>query len=168
MEYWSELQNYQSLRRLLELASARTSTCWRFCFGSTLSNVVYRVKQEYSSRFSELLARYPAVFVSLDLGHHVYFQEAVVRYLDFSTPGRAVSAIAFICFVLDRWSAQTRLSPGYTLDYLTMSLWRAMLRKRRVSGFSPARPPHGLDPVLEESELEEEENPRAGLDPPAE
>lgn len=91
----------------------------------------------------------------------------MIKNLDFSSPGRTVSGLAFICFILDQWSAQTHLSEGYTLDYMTMALWRTLLRRKRVLGCSPAQPPHGLDPVREEEE-DEEENLRAGLDPQTE
>lgn len=164
MEFWSELQSYESLRHLLELASARTSSCWRFLFGSTLASVVYRAKEEYSDQFASLLAHNPGIFASLNLGHHSFFNEIVIRNLDFSSPGRTVSGLAFICYLLDKWSAQTQLSGGYTLDYMTMALWRTLLRRRRVLDSSRALHPRGLSPVREE----DEENPRAGLDPPTE
>lgn len=172
MELFQELRDYNNLRRLLELASDRTYSCWRFFFGTTLSNLIYRVKREQASEFAQLLANVPGVLVSLDLGHHSFFQEKIVRNLTFSSPGRTVASIAFISYILDKWSSSSRLSWGYTLDYMAISLWRVLVRRRRVCSYLPARPLPDLDRVVEEEQQQEEEedneNPRAGLDPPRE
>ncbi|WGH00113.1 E1B 19K [Human mastadenovirus G] len=167
MDLLGNLREFEVVRRLLELASDKTSRLWRFWFGSTLSSVVYRVKKEQEGQFSRLLADIPGVFVALDLGHHSLFQEKIVRSLTFSSPGRTVVSAAFITYILDQWSSSgSHLSWDYMLDYLAMALWRAMLRKR-VCIYSRAQPPR-LDRVVEEDEPNETENLRAGLDPPME
>ncbi|AUG71697.1 E1B 19K [simian adenovirus 58] len=166
MDLLKELRDFDVVRQLLESASDKTSKFWRFCFGSTLSNVVYRVKKEQAEQFSRLLAEIPGVFVALDLGHHALFQEKVIKSLTFSSPGRVVTSLAFICHLLDKWSSDSHLSWNYMLDYLSMAVWRAMLRKR-VCIYLRAQPPR-LDRVEEEDEPVETDNPRAGLDPPVE
>ncbi|AGK27161.1 E1B 19K [Simian mastadenovirus C] len=158
------LSDYEVLRKLLETACEKNRSCWRFFFGSTLSNVVHRVKREHSEEFSRLVADVPGLFVSLDLGHHSYFQEKIVKGLVFESTGRTVVSVAFICFLLDKWSSDSHLSWDYMLDYMTMALWRALLRRRRACIYLPVQPQQGLERVEEE----EEENPRAGVDPPLE
>ncbi|AFD21999.1 E1b 19K protein [Simian adenovirus A1285] len=180
MDLRAELQTFESTRRLVELCSNRSSWFGRFLFGSTLCRVVRQVKEEYQSEFEHILSNCPGLFVSLDLGHHTVFQEKIVKALDFSSPGRAVAAIAFAAFLLDRWNAQTQLSPGYTLDYISLQLWRFWLR-RRVYNYSRGLPPLGLASVAEERSEEskpevnpeaqgeaKEETLRSGLDPPVE
>lgn len=167
MDLLGDLREFGVVRRLLELASDRTSKFWRFCFGSTLSNVLYRVKKEQETQFARLLADTPGVFVALDLGHHSLFQEKIIKNLTFTSPGRTVASAAFITYILDQWSnSGSHLSWEYMLDYMSMALWRAMLR-RRVCIYLRAQPPR-LDRVEEEDEPGETENLRAGLDPPTE
>ncbi|AUG71723.1 E1B 19K [Rhesus adenovirus 59] len=167
MDLLGNLREFDVVRRLLELASDKTSRLWRFWFGSTLSSVVYRVKREQEAQFARLLAETPGVLVALDLGHHSLFQEKIIRNLTFSSPGRTVASAAFITYILDQWSnSDSHLSWEYMLDYMAMALWRAMLR-RRVCIYLRAQPPR-LDRVVEENEPEETENLRAGLDPPVE
>ncbi|AIK20550.1 E1B 19K [Simian adenovirus ch1] len=139
MELEAVLQSYQSIRQLLQHTSRNTSGFWRYLFGSTLSKVVHRVKEDYRNEFENILAGCPGLLASLDLCHHSIFQEKVVRSLDFSSAGRTVASIAFLVTVLDKWSQASQLSWDYMLDYMTMQLWRAWLT-RRVCIYSLARP----------------------------
>lgn len=185
MDLYESLENLSSLRRLLEEASDRTSYFWRFLCGSPLSRFIYRVKREHRAEFDELLEHLPGLFDSLNLGHRLLLEERLFPQLDFSSPGRLCSALAFAVHLLDRWNGQTLLSPGYTLDFLTLSLWKLGIRKgRKLYGRLVERHPslrqhqlraqvllrrEELEPVSEEEAMNlEEENPRAGLDPPAE
>lgn len=152
------LQSFQSVRQLLQYTSKNTSGFWKYLFGSTLSKVVNRVKEDYREEFENILADCPGLLASLDLCHHLVFQEKVVRSLDFSSVGRTVASIAFLATILDKWSEKSHLSWDYMLDYMSMQLWRAWL-KRRVCIYSLARPLTMPPlPTLQE-EKEEERNP---------
>lgn len=152
------LQSFQSVRQLLQYTSKNTSGFWRYLFGSTLSKVVNRVKEDYREEFENILADCPGLLASLDLCYHLVFQEKVVRSLDFSSVGRTVASIAFLATILDKWSEKSHLSWDYMLDYMSMQLWRAWL-KRRVCIYSLARPLTMPPlPTLQE-EKEEERNP---------
>ncbi len=93
--------------------------------------------------------------------------------MDFSTPGRAAAAVAFLSFIKDKWSEETHLSGGYLLDFLAMHLWRAVVRhKNRLLLLSSVRP--AIIPTEEQQQEEARRrrrqeqspwNPRAGLDP---
>ncbi|AEF59041.1 E1b 19K [Simian adenovirus 20] len=185
MDLYESLENLGSLRRLLEEASDRTSYFWRFLCGSPLSRFLNRVKREHRAEFDELLEHLPGLFDSLNLGHRVLLEERLFPQLDFSSPGRLCSALAFVVHLLDRWNEQTQLSPGYTLDFLTLCLWKFGIRKgrklyRRLVERHPSLRQHRLQAqaLLRQEELEtileeeamnmEEQNPRAGLDPPVE
>ncbi|AYI49730.1 E1B small T antigen [Human adenovirus 31] len=150
MELEAVLQSFQSVRQLLQYTSKNTSGFWRYLFGSTLSKVVHRVKEDYREEFENILADCPGLLASLDLCHHSVFQERVVRSLDFSSSGRTVASIAFLATVLDKWSERSHLSWDYMLDYMTMHLWRAWL-KRRVCIYSLARP-LTMPPLQEEQQ----------------
>ena len=153
------LQSFQSVRQLLQYTSKNTSGFWRYLFGSTLSKVVNRVKEDYREEFENILADCPGLLASLDLCHHLVFQEKVVRSLDFSSVGRTVASIAFLATILDKWSEKSHLSWDYMLDYMSMQLWRAWL-KRRVCIYSLARPLTMPPlPTLQEKKEEEERNP---------
>ncbi|AP_000108.1 control protein E1B 19K [Human adenovirus 12] len=158
MELETVLQSFQSVRQLLQYTSKNTSGFWRYLFGSTLSKVVNRVKEDYREEFENILADCPGLLASLDLCYHLVFQEKVVRSLDFSSVGRTVASIAFLATILDKWSEKSHLSWDYMLDYMSMQLWRAWL-KRRVCIYSLARPLTMPPlPTLQE-EKEEERNP---------
>ncbi|UNB10496.1 E1B protein, large T-antigen [Human adenovirus 12] len=158
MELETVLQSFQSVRQLLQYTSKNTSGFWRYLFGSTLSKVVNRVKEDYREEFENILADCPGLLASLDLCHHLVFQEKVVRSLDFSSVGRTVASIAFLATILDKWSEKSHLSWDYMLDYMSMQLWRAWL-KRRVCIYSLARPLTMPPlPTLQEKK-EEERNP---------
>lgn len=177
MDLRSELQTLESTRRLLELCSDRAFFLWRWLCGTPLSRLVRQVKVEYQADFERILAQCPGVFESLELGYHTVFEEKIVKGLDFSSPGRAVAAIAFASYLLDRWNARTHLSPGYQLDYISLHLWKFWLR-RRVYNYSRGLPQLGLATLPERGEtqlgqgqrLEEEEKGemRLGQDPPTE
>nr|WNA17583.1 E1B 19K [Simian adenovirus GZ3-12] len=184
MDLYESLENLSSLRRLLEEASDRTSYIWRFLFGSPLSRFLYRVKREHLTEFDGLLEQLPGLFDSLNLGHRTLLEERLFPQLDFSSPGRLCSALAFAVHLLDRWNEQTQLSPGYTLDFLTLCLWKFGIRRgRKLYERLVERHPslrqqrlqaqvllrrEDLEAISEEESGMEEENPRAGLDPPAE
>ncbi|ALM55111.1 E1b 19k protein [Cynomolgus adenovirus 1] len=180
MDLRVELQTFESTRCLLELCSNRASWWKRLLFGTSLCRLVRQVKEEYQSEFEHILSTCQGLFESLELGHHTVFQEKIVKALDFSSPGRAVAAIAFAAFILDRWNTQTQLSPGYTLDYISLQLWRFWLR-RRVYNYSRGLPPLGrasspeeqlpeVKPEVAGQGEEQEQKPalRSGLGPPEE
>ena len=124
MELEAVLQSFQSVRQLLQYTSKNTSGFWRYLFGSILSKVVHRVKEDYREEFENILADCPGLLASLDLCHHSVFQERVVRSLDFSSSGRTVASIAFLATVLDKWSERSHLSWDYMLDYMAfLHLW---------------------------------------------
>ncbi|WOZ23431.1 control protein E1B 19K [Human adenovirus 12] len=158
MELETVLQSFQSVRQLLQYTSKNTSGFWRYLFGSTLSKVVNRVKEDYREEFENILADCPGLLASLDLCYHLVFQEKVVRSLDFSSVGRTVASIAFLATILDKWSEKSHLSWDYMLDYMSMQLWRAWL-KRRVCIYSLARPLTMPPLTTLQEEKEEERNP---------
>ncbi|ALE30384.1 E1B 19K [Simian adenovirus 16] len=182
MDLRTALQTFESTRRLLELCSNRTSFLWRWLFGTPLSRLVRQVKLEYEKDFERILDQCPGVFESLELGYHKVFEDKIVKELDFSSPGRAVAAVAFASYLLDRWNTRTHLSPGYQMDYISLNLWKFWLR-RRVYNYSRGLPQLGpVAPLVrqgsqqeeqqqqrqEEQQVQEEGEMRSGLDPPTE
>lgn len=174
MEAWECLEDFSAVRNLLEQSSNSTSWFWRFLWGSSQAKLVCRIKEDYKWEFEELLKSCGELFDSLNLGHQALFQEKVIKTLDFSTPGRAAAAVAFLSFIKDKWSEETHLSGGYLLDFLAMHLWRAVVRhKNRLLLLSSVRP--AIIPTEEQQQQQEEArrrrqeqspwNPRAGLDP---
>lgn len=176
MDLYKSLENRGVLRQVLEEASENTSTFWRFFFASSLGRFLYRVKREHTEEFDRLLSLVPNLFESLNLGHKSLLEEKLFPQLDFSTPGRLCSGLAFVVHLLDRWNEETDLSPGYTLDFLMLSLWKTGIKKgRKLYGHMLERHPslrhRVVNPqVLLRWEAMENlaENPRAGLDPPEE
>nr|WOW71777.1 E1B 20 kDa protein [Human adenovirus 106] len=177
MEVWAILEDLRKTRQLLEDASDGVSGFWRFWFASELARVVFRIKQDYKEEFEKLLVDCPGLFEALNLGHQVHFKEKVLSVLDFSTPGRTAAAVAFLTFILDKWIPQTHFSRGYVLDFIATALWRTwkVRKMRTILGYWPVQPlgvagilrhPPVMPAVLEEEQ--QEDNPRAGLDPPVE
>ncbi|AIT70969.1 control protein E1B 19 kDa [Simian adenovirus DM-2014] len=172
------LENYNSLRKVVEEASEQTSGWWRKLFGCRLSCLVVQAKFEYREEFERLFAEVPGLLESLNFCHHAVFYEKIICSLDFCTPGRTIAALAFCTYILDRWNKETHLSAGYTLDYITLQLWKAYMRKGKIYTFS--REPRSLQrlqtslrrrlgmPTDDRVCLLEAENPRAGMDPPSE
>lgn len=177
MDLYKSLEDRSTLRSLLEEASNNTSYCWRFLFGSPLGRFLYRVKKDHQEEFDHLIGLFPTIFESLNLGHKTILEEKLLVELDFSTPGRACSGLAFVVHLLDRWNQETYLSPGYTLDFLTLSLWKTGLKRgRKLYGRMLERHPSLLQRTVRSQVLSRwgalenlaEENPRSGLDPPEE
>lgn len=176
MEVWAILEDLRQTRLLLENASDGVSGLWRFWFGGDLARLVFRIKQDYREEFEKLLDDSPGLFEALNLGHQAHFKEKVLSVLDFSTPGRTAAAVAFLTFILDKWIRQTHFSKGYVLDFIAAALWRIWKarRMRTILDYWPVQPlgvagilrhPPTMPAVLQE---EQEDNPRAGLDPPVE
>nr|APD78420.1 E1B 19K [Simian adenovirus 13] len=176
MELDRLLENYNSLRRVLEEASEDTSVWWRRLFGCRVSQLVVQAKVEYKEEFEKLFSEVPGLVDSLNFCHHAFFYEKVICGLDFCTPGRTIAALAFCAFILDKWNKETHLSRGYTLDYISLQLWKAYMRKGKIYTFSqgprslPQRVRRRLGFQTEDQTrlLEAEEEPRAGMDPPSE
>lgn len=177
MEVWAILEDLRQTRLLLENASDGVSGLWRFWFGGDLARLVFRIKQDYREEFEKLLDNSPGLFEALNLGHQAHFKEKVLSVLDFSTPGRTAAAVAFLTFILDKWIRQTHFSKGYVLDFIAAALWRTWKarRMRTILDYWPVQPlgvagilrhPPTMPAVLQEEQ--QEDNPRAGLDPPVE
>lgn len=173
---YRSLEERSTLRLVIEEASDNTSGFWRYWFGSSLARFLCRVKREHAEEFDRLLDLVPNLFDSLNLGHKTLLEEKLFPNLDFSTPGRLCSGLAFVVHLLDRWNEQTDLSPGYTLDFLTLSLWKTGIKRGRrlydnlLERHPSLRYPEVNSQVLLRWAAVENlaENPRAGLDPPQE
>lgn len=178
MEVWTILADFNKTRRLVEDSSDGCSGFWRHWFGTPLARLVYTVKKDYQEEFENLFADCSGLLDSLNLGHQALFQERVLHSLDFSSPGRTTAGVAFVVFLVDKWSQQTHLTRDYILDFTAMHLWKAWVRQRgqRILNYwllQPAAPGllrlHRQTSMLEEEMREAmDENPRSGLDPPSE
>ena len=160
MEVWTILADFSKTRRLVEDSSDGCSGFWRHWFGTPLSRLVYTVKKDYKEEFENLFADCSGLLDSLNLGH------------------QATAGVAFVVFLVDKWSQQTHLTRDYILDFTAMHLWKAWVRQRgqRILNYwllQPAAPGllrlHRQTSMLEEEMREAmDENPRSGLDPPSE
>lgn len=128
MDLCRHFQSFSSCRELFKQASNRTGGWTRWLFGHPLVRLVSQVKEDYRGTFESLLLDDGRLLQNLELGHHRPLR-AVVGELDFSNPSQTVAGLAYLVHILERWDQNTSLSSGYTLDTLSLELWKHALRE---------------------------------------
>lgn len=131
-----KLSDLQRLSAILQGASERNWSWWRFFFADRLTKLVYRAKIDYKEKFEEILGENCSFWVLVRSGRLGALQ-GVVPSLDFSSNGRGVGSLALLAFLLDGLDRNTDLPPGFLLNLVAVTAWpkirqTAMLTRLRL------------------------------------
>lgn len=132
------LSNLPYMRRLLKTASKRASwwdKLWADDFMKLIRSTKEKYREEFSLLYDSLYERGLPVSYLLKQGYVLCMQTLIFQHMDFSTAGRVTSCLAFLVYVIDRWSdLRDDLSFDYILDSITIPLWQLSQFGEIVSG----------------------------------
>lgn len=120
------LCNLAYLRRLLKTAS-KHGTWWDRFWSDELMRLVIKTKADNHAEFVRLyescyVKGLPLCFL-LKQGYVSGLRALVCEKMDFSTPGRSVACLAFLCVVCDDIS-DGQFSLDYVLDSIAIPVWQ--------------------------------------------
>ncbi|ALE15291.1 E1B 19K [bottlenose dolphin adenovirus 2] len=123
------------LRRLLENASLRTSSFYRFIFCDSLTKLVYTAWEQYHQNFDEILPQGSSFWVVLNSGR-IGALHGALQSVDFSSNGRGIASLAFLVNILNHLDASGAYSKGFTSEILSLLVWpkiRFVLNYKKIA-----------------------------------
>lgn len=126
---FSVLKNLHVVRSILYLASNR-AWWWESYFAPEFVKIVRQVKFDKSSEFKKLIDS--SYFFDKNLMHWLSkgylfpIEHICYSALDFSNFGRGVASLAFLSFIIDLWSKDSKFTADFMLDSVSIQLWQRM------------------------------------------
>lgn len=123
------LENLSFVRYILYVSSYR-AWWWEICLANKLAKAVRRVKIDKCKDFSMMVSTLSffdeSLMYWLNNGYTFPIEHICHNALDFSTTGRGVASLAFLAFILDMWSENSKFSYDFMLDSISVQLWQKM------------------------------------------
>lgn len=112
------LCDFKNLTRVVYYASDRPGWLSRYFFGGRLAQLVYKAKVDYHQTLTELFEDDQSFWCLLESGRTLGFEAKVVPWLDFSSPGRVVSSLSLLAYLVDHLDCHTDFSKDYNLEVI--------------------------------------------------
>ncbi|AKT26017.1 E1a_19K [Equine adenovirus 2] len=118
-----KLLDFKEFKRCVYLASNRCRW-WEKIFCTRFIKFVRQIKKENFLEFAELILCNTAFSSCLKSGQVSLFHNTVLCELDFSNPGRVVTNLAFLSYLIDMWDQVDVFSHEFILESVCFPAWQ--------------------------------------------
>lgn len=118
-----KLLDLKEFKHCVYLASNRCRW-WEKLLCNQFIKLVRQVKKDKFLEFAELILCNTAFSSCLKSGQVVLFHNAVLCELDFSNPGRVVTNLAFLSYLIDVWDQVGVFSHEFILESVCFPAWQ--------------------------------------------